>query len=256
VRLLSMNIWGTNGDWAARRALLSGLFARLDPDLVTLQETIVHTGQDQVGELLAGRHVVHSATRAADGSGITTASRWPISAVHELDLPAGPRNEDFPATTLITDIDAPGGPLLLVNHFPSWKLQLEAERCEQALAAARAIEELRPDLQAPVVVAGDLDADPDSTSVRFWTGRHPLEGYSVCYRDAWAAVHPGSPGHTYTPDNPLLADADWPFGRIDYALVRCAVHGGPALRIRDCRIIGDDPPASDHYGLLVELEGR
>ncbi|HVX43206.1 MAG TPA: endonuclease/exonuclease/phosphatase family protein [Mycobacteriales bacterium] len=256
MRLLSMNIWGTHGDWDARRELLAGLFAQHDPDVVTLQETIVRDGHDQVRDLLAGRNVVHSGTRAADGSGITTASRWPIIAAHELELPCGPRNADFPATTLITEIDAPGGPLLLVNHFPSWKLQLEAERCDQTLAAARAIEDLCPDLQAPVVVAGDFDADPDSTSIRFWTGRHPLEGHSVCYRDAWDAVQPGSPGHTFTPENPLLADEDWPFGRIDYVMVRCAVHGGAAMRIRDCRIIGDDPPASDHYGLLADLERR
>jgi hypothetical protein len=31
-----------------------------------------------------------------------------------------------------------------------------------------------------VIVAGDLDADPASTSIRFWTGRHALDGTSVC----------------------------------------------------------------------------
>jgi endonuclease/exonuclease/phosphatase family metal-dependent hydrolase len=141
--------------------------------------------------------------------------------VRELDLQLGPRTVDIAATTLIAEVDAPTGPVLLVNHFPSWKLSMEAERCAQTLLAARAVEEMRPDPDALVIVAGDLDADPDSTSIRFWTGRHPLEGMSVCYRDAWAAVHPDRPGHTYTPDNPLLAD---------------------------------DPAVSDHYGVLADLE--
>jgi hypothetical protein len=40
-----------------------------------------------------------------------------------------------------------------------------------------------------VIVAGDLDADPGSASIRFWTGRQALDGFSVCYRDAWEKVH-------------------------------------------------------------------
>jgi endonuclease/exonuclease/phosphatase family metal-dependent hydrolase len=257
VRLLTMNIWARNGDWDTRRRLLHDLFAELDPDLLVLQETVVSEGHDQVRELLGDDvEIAHSTVRDGEGTGISTVSRWPIRAAHELDLRAGSRTRDFPATTLLAEIDTPDGPLVLVNHFPSWKLHLEAERCAQTLLAARAVEELAPDLDAPVVVAGDLDADPTADSVRFWTGRHPLDGFSVCYRDAWDAIHPAEPGHTYTPDNPLLVDEDWPFRRIDHVLVRCAEHGGAALRIRDCRVVGDDPPASDHYGLVADLEPR
>lgn len=255
MRLASMNIWATHGDWSRRRRLLADTFNDLDPDLFVLQETVAREDYDQVRDVLGDHlHVAHSTARAADGMGITTGSRWPITATRELDLQVSSRTSDFPATTLIVEVAAPTGPLLLVNHFPSWKLHLEAERCAQAVIAARAIEDIRPELDDPVIVAGDLDADPSSSSVRFWTGRHPLDRLSVCYRDAWEATHPGQPGHTYTPDNPLLVDADWPFQRVDYILVRCAEHGGPALRIHDCRIIGHDPPASDHHGLLADLE--
>lgn len=256
MRVLTMNLWARHGDWEARRALLRDLFASHDPDLFVLQETVADD-DDQVRDLLGDDvEIAHSITRDRGGMGISTASRWPIRSAHELDLRAGSRTGDFPATALVTEIRTPEGPLVLVNHFPNWELHLEAERCAQGLLVARAIEELVPDLADPVVVAGDLDADPASDSVRFWTGRHPLDGFSVCYRDAWDAIHPGRPGHTYTPENPLLVDEDWPFRRIDHVLVRCAEHGGPALRIRDCRVVGDDPPASDHYGVLADLEPR
>jgi endonuclease/exonuclease/phosphatase family metal-dependent hydrolase len=249
-----MNVWGKRGDWDTRRRQLTALLTRLDPDLLCLQETIVGEHEDQVRELLGDRlDIAHSSAREKDGQGISTACRWPITALRELDLQLGPRTADFAATTLIAKVAAPTGPVLLVNHFPSWKPSMEAERCTQTVLAARAVEEMRPDPAAPVVVAGDLDADPDSTSIRFWTGRHPLDGISVCYRDAWAAVHPDRPGHTYTPDNPLLVDDDWPFRRIDYVLVRFGEHG-PSLRIRDCRIVGDDPAVSDHYGVLADLD--
>lgn len=53
---------------------------------------------------------------------------------------------------------------------------------------------------------------------------------------------------------------DWPFRRIDYLFVRCGVHGGPTLAINECERIFDRPVdgiwASDHYGLLADLEVR
>ncbi len=84
----------------------------------------------------------------------------------------------------MTGITAQFGELLVVNHFPSWRPDLEHERCVQAVRAAEAITRLRPDPAAHVVLAGDLDADPDADSIRFWTGRCALASVSVCYRDA------------------------------------------------------------------------
>jgi endonuclease/exonuclease/phosphatase family metal-dependent hydrolase len=137
-----------------------------------------------------------------------------------------------------------------VNHFPSWKPRQELERERQAVQAARRLEEL----SGHVVVAGDFDADPDAASMRFWTGRQSLGGFSVCYRDAWARSHPNEAAPTFTPDeNPLVSDPDWPFRKIDHLLVRCGDHGGPTLPIRACRRIFDDVPASDHFGLVAQV---
>jgi endonuclease/exonuclease/phosphatase family metal-dependent hydrolase len=261
MRLISMNIWGVRGDWAARRGVLAAGLRELNPDLLSLQETIVRDDYDQVRELVGEEfHLAHQTDREPDGQGVSIASRWPITGTRELDLQLGARTAGFAATTLIAEIDAPTGALLLANHFPSWKLNLEAERQAQAVLAARTIEQMQPDLDAHVIVAGDLDADPTAGSVGLWTGHQALEGVSVCYRDAWDKVHPGEPGHTYLPDNPLMVDGDWPFRRIDYVLVRCGVHGGSALTINDCQIIFDAPrdgvQASDHFGLVADLQPR
>jgi endonuclease/exonuclease/phosphatase family metal-dependent hydrolase len=255
-----MNVFGEGADWPTRREALTAGFAELDPDVLTLQETTVRDGVDQARDLVGGEYqIVHQRNRAPDGQGVSIASRWPVTAVHEVDLQLGPQTAGFPCTTLIAEVAAPDGPLLVVNHFPSWALAAEAARSRQAVIAARAIDDLRPDLDAPVVRAGDLDADPAAASVRFWTGREALEGRSVCYRDAWEKVHPGEPGHTFTPENPIMLDADWPFRRIDYVLVRCAEHGGTPLAIEGCRLVFDAPrdgvQGSDHYGLLADLRG-
>lgn len=106
-----------------------------------------------------------------------------------------------------------------------------------------------------MIVAGDFDADPDATSMRFWTGRHALDGLSVCYRNACASVHPDDPGRTFVPDNPNSDDWDWPYRQIDYILVRCAAHGGPTLKVTQCQRTFDQPHTSisDHHGLLASL---
>lgn len=161
------------------------------------------------------------------------------------------------SATATTEIHAPQpvGRCWLVNSLPDWQPDHEHERQLQAVITARLIEQMREREPGHVILAGDFDADPDATSIRFWTGRHALGGLSVCYRDAWESAHPGEPSHTYGPGNPNSADWDWPFRRIDYIMVRCGSHGGPTLAITSCRrtFDGPDTTASDHYGLLADL---
>lgn len=252
--VLTLNVWGRHGDWPHRREVLTAGLRALAPDLVALQETIVTANDDQVRELFPDDvHVAHSEQRDAAGMGVSIVSRWPIHAVDEVPLERSARDEDFPCTTLIATVRVPtvDEDVHLVNHFPSWKPQQELERERQAVQAARRLE----GLAGHVVVAGDFDAEPDAASVRFWTGRQSLHGFSTCYRDAWERIHPHTPAATFTPDeNPLVVDDDWPFRHIDHILVRCAEHGGPTLRIHACRRVFDDVAASDHYGLLAELD--
>ncbi|MHA6630496.1 hypothetical protein ACU61A_34090 [Pseudonocardia sichuanensis] len=72
--------------------------------------------------------------------------------------------------------------------------------------------------------------------MRFWTGRQSLDGTSVCYHDAWESVHGDEPGHTFTPENPLVRAGGMRLvrgRRIDYVLVRGGSHG-PTLQVRSC----------------------
>jgi endonuclease/exonuclease/phosphatase family metal-dependent hydrolase len=258
-RVVTLNLWGIRGDWAARRQVLVKGLRKLRPDLVAFIESIKTDDYDQVVDLLGpDYHVAHQEAREPDGQGVSIASRWPIIAVHEVDLHVTPRTAGFACVTLVAEIAAPEpyGPLVFVDHVPSWQLQFELERELQALAAARFVEELAGERH--VVFAGDFTADPDSSGVRFLTGRQSLDGTSVCYRDAWESAHPGEPGETFTPRNPLVYDWDWPFRRLDYVLVRCGEHGGPTLAISSCERIFDEPVdgvwASDHFGVCADLE--
>jgi endonuclease/exonuclease/phosphatase family metal-dependent hydrolase len=124
--------------------------------------------------------------------------------------------------------------------------------------AARTLEAMAERYEAPVVLASDFDAVPESASMRFWRGMQSLDGLSVAYCDAWAVTQPGEQGLTFDPANPLV-EGHWrhePGRRLDYILIRCDDHG-PTLGVRDCRqLLADDRGggwASDHYGVIVEL---
>jgi endonuclease/exonuclease/phosphatase family metal-dependent hydrolase len=113
---------------------------------------------------------------------------------------------------------------------------------------------------AHVLVLGDFNDDSDSASVRFWTGRQSLEGYSVAYLDAWDATHPADAGPTFSPANPLVRAGQMPLElgrRIDYIMIRSGIHG-PTLAVADCQRVLDEPVngvwASDHFGVITDLE--
>jgi endonuclease/exonuclease/phosphatase family metal-dependent hydrolase len=260
LRAATLNLWGTHGPWPDRRKAMTAGFDALAPDVVAMQEVIRRDGYDQAADLFpAGYEMAHQQKGlTGDGNGIAIASRWPIAAVHEVDLHLTPRTSDFPCTTLMAEIAAPVGRLLFVNHFPNYQLAYAYEREIQTVAAVRAIEEIVKARPIHVVLAGDLDADPEAASIRFLAGRQSLDGISVCFRDAWESVHPGEPGATYTPWNPLMQSPGWPFRRIDYIFVRCTeASAGPTLRIEACEVIFDEPVdgdwASDHFGVMADL---
>jgi hypothetical protein len=168
--------------------------------------------------------------------------------VWEPDLNVTPRTDDFACGTLIAEVFAPEPiwPLLFVNHLPNWQLTFEHERELQTVIAARATEEIAEGHDGlHVVLVGDLDATPDSASVRFLHGRQSHGGMSMCYRDAWGSIHPGEAGHTFTAENPLVTAENWDWEpelgrRIDYIMVRCSDHG-PTLDVRACQRIFDEP---------------
>jgi endonuclease/exonuclease/phosphatase family metal-dependent hydrolase len=213
VRFATLNLWGRSGDWPARREALAAGLRALAPDVMGFQEAI---DREHVTDLLGpDYYVIHSGETAV-------ASRWAIEAVHEIE---GERVAGFPALTLLAEIAAPDA-LLFVNHFPPWAPSHEALRERHTVAAARFVEEIAGDRH--VVLAGDLDAVPDASSIRFLRGLQGLDGFSVRYLDAWEAVRPGEPGHTFTTTNPL--------------------------EVQDCRLIFDAPPwASDHFGVAADV---
>jgi endonuclease/exonuclease/phosphatase family metal-dependent hydrolase len=233
-----------HADWPARRKVITAGLADLDPDVLLLQE---------VAEDLVDRHHAWHSQRSADGVGAALYSRWPIVAVHEQDLRVTSR-VDLPwSAVVVAEIGAPFGTLLVAHHKPTWHLGYALERELQAVAAARFIEKQAFERDVHVILAGDFDDPPESSSIRFWTGRQSLDGLSVAYRDATDGQL------TFTPENPLVTAGEMALEegrRIDYVMVRCGVHG-PTLRTVGARRVFDRPVdgvwPSDHFGVFAEF---
>lgn len=265
LRALSLNLFARHGGWEGRRAALQAGLAQLRPDVMALQEAVTDEQGDSAAEVLGREYeVVHQGVGLVGDPahhGASVASRWPIWAVHEVDLHLTHRTGNYNCGAVIADITAPPpiGRLLVASHGNSWAWWAERERELQALALVRRLEELLADGPAHVIIGGDFNATPDTASMRFLTGRQSLDGTSTAYRDCWESVHGDLPGWTFDPRNPLTAiDEPWldRGRRVDYLLVGCADHG-PTLRITDCRLTLDRPVdgslPSDHYGLTADL---
>jgi endonuclease/exonuclease/phosphatase family metal-dependent hydrolase len=171
---------------------------------------------------------------------------------------------DVPWCTLAARLTLPDlGDLLVIATTSSWRLDAEAARERQALALADLDARHRGVL--PTVIAGDLNASPDTASIRFLTGLQSLSGRSVHYHDAWAVAGDG-PGYTWSSTNNMAAAEIGAIvrqpshhRRLDYVLLG-SWHAHPTSRaeIRSAILVADQPQdgvwASDHFGVCVDID--
>ncbi|MDR1635615.1 MAG: endonuclease/exonuclease/phosphatase family protein [Bifidobacteriaceae bacterium] len=269
VRVLTWNVWGREGEWARQDAMREAI-ASVDPDLVALQEVARDIDFDQLEHLLGqtGLVGVHdSDVIQAPSVGTALASRWAPERVVGALLPSQCPPDAPAPNALAAVIPLPiGVSLLFMAVKPYWPLNAEAVRCREALAIVDLEERLRQ--AAPSIVAGDFDAKPDGDCMQFFAGNRVLEGRSTHYLNAWDVAGDGSPGHTWTVENPGVAPCvgmgavePGHARRIDHILVHGPGFqdwGGFAYRVRAvvtrCEVVFTDPAPSDHYGVLADVE--
>ena len=163
---------------------------------------MVNEDYDQLSFLLGGTglHCVHDSAQLSGKTwGTAIATRWAPAYVETVRLT---HSEPGPAMIAAVVPLPIGVEMLFLGVKPAYKFTDEAARCRQALEITALEERLRR--PAPTVIAGDLDAQPGNESVRYYTGRVPLNGRSVHFRDAWEQAGDGGPGHTWTTENPFV----------------------------------------------------
>jgi endonuclease/exonuclease/phosphatase family metal-dependent hydrolase len=161
-------------------------------------------------------------------------------------------------------VSIPGkGEILFIDTTTSWRLEAEAARERQVVALTDLYARHRKAL--PTIIAGDFNAAPGASSIRYLTGLQSIGGRSVYYHDAWAVAGEG-PGYTWTSDNPNAASVVKQIvrqprhhRRVDYVFVG-SWHADPQARAHISRAElcfhepGNGVWASGHYGVVADVE--
>jgi endonuclease/exonuclease/phosphatase family metal-dependent hydrolase len=231
VRVLTYNIHhgeGTDGRFDYER--LARIIRNVEPDLVALQELDQKTqragGLDQPAELARQTGLSVAFGKAIDyaggGYGNAILSRWPLLETKNNPLPASAGHEKRAVLAVRVKPNRQGATF----WFAATHLDHTREESERLAQVAR-LNELFVGGD-PILLAGDLNAVPESKAMRTLLAQ---------WTDA-AAVSP----------QPTIPSAN-PRSRIDYVLFRPA----DGWRVVETRVL-DEPVASDHRPVLAVLE--
>jgi len=283
LRVVTLNLWGTEPPLDTRLALAVRQLQALAPDVVCLQEV----------RPLEGRAARTTADVVAEGLGMTAhyamAVAWDDRAYP--GVPAGQEGlaviarsildtrvlalpEPRPADARIllsVAIDTAGGPIWVHTAHLHYRLDDGIAREHQVLAIDEWIRGLGRDIDsAPQILCGDFNATAESDEIRFLRGLTTLGGRRTHFQDAWLRLHrepgPGdgpADGITWSSENrftrPLRSlDLD---RRIDYVFVTTRKKDGRGT-VHDCRVVMTERAglgeieicASDHYGVCADVQ--
>ena len=253
IRVMTLNIWNHNDPWPRRRELIVDAVREVDPDVIGFQE-IRHDGArdedgrnqaEQLSARLPDYQIVSEPAQVdADADrweGLAIFSRLPIASTDHVELSRDPSDsrDNHQRIVLHAEVDTPAGPL----HIYDTHLSLSRDGRRRTV---REITAFTGRYAAPAVLLGDFNEAPGEEAIR-----HITDGAG--FLDAWPALHPDAPGHTFSSDNPYTKTDD--SRRIDYVFLRL----GNSARLRTCRRIADRSAPdghcpSDHYGLVVDLD--
>ena len=231
LRVLSYNVHhaaGTDGKLDLDR--VAAVIAAQKPDLVAVQEVDRNTKRsgavDQTAELgkRTGLHVAFAKAINFQGGeyGQAVLSRFAIRSVTAHTLPGKPGQETRIAVEAI--VQPPGRPAVtfVATHFQHDDADTRREQ-------AAKVNELFAASDRPTILAGDLNATPDSEEMKLLAKR-------------WVYATP--------PDRGLLTiPSGEPRKQIDYVLVRPA----DRFKVIEAKVI-EEKVASDHRPVLAVVE--
>jgi len=231
IRILSYNIFHgetLNHDFDLER--IAGVIRSVSPDIVALQEVDLKTNRAKKMDLvtrlgyLTGMLPLFGRAMEYDGGeyGEGILSRFSFKETRNNPLPHSPRNEPRAALEILVELPSGDEIVFIGTHLDHTRDQTDR------IAQAKRLNRLFKRNRKPTILAGDLNAIPESEPMRiffrFWT-------------DASAR----DPQPTFPSSSPRR--------RIDYVLFRPASR----WRVLESRVI-EEKVASDHCPLLVVLE--
>ncbi|TDD11655.1 endonuclease/exonuclease/phosphatase family protein, partial [Kribbella turkmenica] len=256
LRVMTWNVWWRfGGMWLARYEAIVETLQAVEPDVVALQEVWGTRATNQVTVLGAelGMHAGYAGPSYPPGTdvardprdegveiGIGLLSRWEITGWRAVRMPA--RHRAFDPVAAVATVAHPAAPL----HVVVGCLEYDPAYNDDRLAQARLLADLATDPSLdgplPVVVAGDLNAPPDSPLLR------PLTDLLT---DAWIAGD-GDPATATAPDE---AGPELLGRRIDHVFFRPGMFNHP-ITVTETSTAGgpiDGITPSDHRAVICSL---
>ncbi|MBA3459287.1 MAG: endonuclease/exonuclease/phosphatase family protein [Deltaproteobacteria bacterium] len=276
LRVVTLNLWGTEAPLDRRLSLALVQLRELAPDVICLQEV----------RPLDGRSGRTTADFLAEGLGMSAhyaaAVTWDDGAHPKLSagqeglaiiakqiidtavLPL-PHPRPIDARLLLSaQVATDGSPIWIHTTHLHYRLDDGVAREDQVVAVDEAIRARRTDTSPPQILCGDFNATPDSDEIRFLRGLTTLAGRRTHFQDAWLRTHPSDVGITWSSENRLTRplrslDID---RRIDYIFVTSRKKDGRGT-IHSCEVAlterdgSDDETsicASDHYAVVADIQ--
>jgi endonuclease/exonuclease/phosphatase family metal-dependent hydrolase len=262
LRVMTWNLWWRFGPWEARQPLILETIARVNADIVCLQEVWeTRDGESQAATIAGELGYVPAYAAglgldiAPESLGNAILSRWPITNVEARALPA-PAGRDELRVVLRAEIDGPRGPLEVFCTHLNWRLDQSDVRQMQVRAVCEFIEETKSNRTFPPILCGDFNADPEADEIRMLTGLTEIPVPKLVFLDAWQVAGEGGPGFTWSHDNPFTMLDPEPERRLDYVFVGYPGerHAGETVR---CAMAGNAPVRgtypSDHFAVVAEV---
>jgi len=233
IRILSYNIFHgetLNHDFDLER--IAGVIRSVSPDIVALQEVDFRTNRarnmdlvTRLGYLTDMLPLFGRAMEYDDGEyGEGILSRFTFKETRNNPLPHSPKNEPRAALEVLVELPSGDEIVFIGTHLDHTRDQTDR------IVQAKRLNRLFKRNKKPTILAGDLNATPESEPMR------------ILFR-FWTDASAGNPQPTFPSSSPRR--------RIDYVLFRPAHR----WRVIESRVI-EEKVASDHCPLLVVLELR
>ena len=255
VRVATWNVWARYGPWVERERAILAVLSAAAPDIVVLVEAW-QDAEESLAARLSGRlRLPYHAFAGSPESGIALLSRWPLTGIEHRDLGDRERQGGDRGRVLFARAEGPRGPVQVFGTTLGWKLGHSRQRQDQVRDLGGFVRKVT-DVEAPVVIGGDFNADPQSDEIRMLTGRAPVAAPGLVFYDAWEVAGDGTSGVTWSRENPWTRPVLWPDRRIDYIFSAWPRAGGAGHPVH-CELLGTEPVdgvlPSDHYGLVADL---
>jgi len=245
LKVMTLNLWGFRGNWAARRDRLLLFLQNEEIDVLFVQEIEERPWRmHQAAELayLSGYGMAFAPAHVyfpwpAFASGLAILSRYPMSnqLVREISpargmfaSAAGERRVTHRVELALDRLSV----VLYNTHFP-------LEPTARQLAAQRVWEQVRQEEAVLVIVGGDFNAMPQESSIAFLQGKSAFDGKRGGLVDAWHTAGIG-PCETFPSAEPKA--------RLDYLFYLAE----PSVVVQEVRVVGRRPvEMSDHAAVMA-----